>query len=120
VVIENTARVTIERRDEDVLLVFAKAIALVFDRSGFIGMDSVDSGTRFEANQCPKMENRREGCSRSALRTQMELIENSVTEQRLAMNFRSRLRVICATPIQKRAQSHRSKRFLCCVCRSVR
>jgi hypothetical protein len=83
-------------------------------------MDSVDCGTRFEANRHPKRQNRPGWCSRSALRTQMELIENSVTEQRLAMKFRSRLRVICATPIQKRADSHRSKRFLCCVCRSVR
>ena len=51
---------------------------------------------------------------------QMELIENIFTKQRLATEGRSRLRVICATPIQKRPSSHRSKRFLCCVCRSVR
>ena len=61
---------------------------------------------------------RRVPAQRSA--RQMELIENSVMEQRLAMKVRSRLRVICATPIQKRLESHRSKRFLCCVCRSVR
>jgi hypothetical protein len=29
---------------------------------------------------------------------QMELIENSLLDQRLAMKVRSRLRVICATP----------------------
>ena len=51
---------------------------------------------------------------------QMELIENILIKQRLATEVRSRLRVICATPIQKRPDSHRSKRFLCCVCRSVR
>jgi len=51
---------------------------------------------------------------------QMELIENRFGEQRLAMKVRSRLRVICATPFQKRPDSHRSQRFLCCVCRSLR
>jgi hypothetical protein len=51
---------------------------------------------------------------------QIELIENSMTEQRLAMKVRSRLRVICATPFQKRPDSHRSERFLCCVCINVR
>ncbi len=49
-----------------------------------------------------------------------ELIENSVTKQRLAMKIRSRLRVICATPFQKRLFGHRSERFLYCVCRSLR
>ena len=51
---------------------------------------------------------------------QMELIENRFGEQRLAMKVRSRLRVICATPFQKRPEFHRSQRFLCCVCRSLR
>jgi hypothetical protein len=51
---------------------------------------------------------------------QMELIENSLIHQWLAMKARSRLRVICATPFQKRPVWHRSERFLCCVCRSVR
>jgi hypothetical protein len=51
---------------------------------------------------------------------QMELIENTFTEQCLAAKVQSRLRVICATPFQKRAVRHRSKRFLCCVCRCLR
>jgi hypothetical protein len=36
----------------------------------------------------------------------------SVIEQRLAVKSRSRLRVICATPFQKRPDLHRSERFL--------
>ena len=35
-------------------------------------------------------------------RRQMELIENNLTKQWLAMKVRSRLRVICATPFRKR------------------
>jgi hypothetical protein len=34
---------------------------------------------------------------------QMRLTENSYMEQRLAMKIRPRLRVICATPVQKRS-----------------
>ena len=51
---------------------------------------------------------------------QIELIENNVAEQSLAMKVPSRLRVICATPIQKRRVGHRSERFLYCVCRNLR
>jgi hypothetical protein len=50
----------------------------------------------------------------------MPPIQNNVLEQGLAMKVRSRLRVICATPIQKRRDSHHSKRFLCCVCMCLR
>jgi hypothetical protein len=50
----------------------------------------------------------------------MRRIENIIMEQRLAMNFRSRLRVICATPVQKPSVWCRSKRFLCCVCKALR
>ena len=63
---------------------------------------------------------RRSARSRHQSGRQMELIENSVAQQRLAMKVRSRLRVICATPFQKRIVRHRSKRFLYCVCRSLR
>jgi hypothetical protein len=51
---------------------------------------------------------------------QTELIENNVIEQRLAVIGRSRLRVICATPFQKRPFRYRSERFLYCVCRNLR
>jgi hypothetical protein len=51
---------------------------------------------------------------------QMEPIENIVVKQGLAKEPRSRLRVICATPFQKRPDSPRFELFLCCVCRSVR
>jgi hypothetical protein len=50
----------------------------------------------------------------------MEPTGNNMINQRLVVKARSRLRVICATPIQKRSDSHRSQRFLCCVCRSLR
>jgi hypothetical protein len=55
---------------------------------------------------------------RSARR--IELIENSVREQRLAEKMQSRLRAICATPFQKRLFGYGSERFLYCVCRSLR
>ena len=51
---------------------------------------------------------------------EMEPIENILIKQRLLMKVRSRLRVICATPLQKRADSAHSERFLYCVCRSLR
>jgi hypothetical protein len=51
---------------------------------------------------------------------EMEPIENIVTKQRFAMKVGSRSRVICATPVQKRSDLHRSERFLYCVCRSLR
>jgi hypothetical protein len=83
-------------------------------------MDSVVSVARFGASRG----SRAGKCSHRLLKRltarQMELIENSMTEQRLAMKIRSRLRVICATPFQKRPDSHRSKLFLYCVCMGVR
>ena len=51
---------------------------------------------------------------------QIELFGNSVVEQRFAVKARSRSRVICATPFQKRPGLHRSEWFLCCVCRALR
>jgi len=46
---------------------------------------------------------------------QVELIENIPRKQRLAMNVRSRLRVICATPVQKRPDSRVSSgSFVAC------
>jgi len=68
---------------------------------------------------CEKGKTRRADYLRNDL-PQMEPTENSVREQWLAMKARSRLRVICATPFQKRPDSQRSERFLCCVCRSLR
>src|SRR5450756_847526 len=47
---------------------------------------------------------------------QVELVENSVAKQKLAMKVQSRLRVICATPFQKRLSgSVRSGSFVACV-----
>jgi hypothetical protein len=59
------------------------------------------------------------GDAQASISRQMELIENSITEQWLAMKSRSRMRVICATPFQKRAVGGRSERFLCCLCTGV-
>jgi hypothetical protein len=38
-------------------------------------------------------------------------------KQRLALKFRSLLRVICATPFRKRPRAVRPVWFICCVCR---
>jgi hypothetical protein len=51
---------------------------------------------------------------------QMGLIQYFQTKQILAMKVRSRLRVICATPVQKRAAKDGLRQFLCCVCRDLR
>jgi hypothetical protein len=67
-----------------------------------------------------KVENTAPGCSRGGLTLKTEPFENRLYKQRLTMKARSRLRVICATPIQKRAAPRTSTRFLCCVCISHR
>jgi hypothetical protein len=75
---------------------------------------------RFGANPSP-----RRGKPASALLAQRSqgqngLLKIHIKNQLLAAKARSHLRVICATPIQKRSDSHRSERFLYCVCRSLR
>ena len=59
-------------------------------------------------------------CPHRQSRRQLELFENTKSKQWLAAKLQSQTRVICATPFGKRAASGRSKRFLCCVCRSPR
>jgi hypothetical protein len=83
-------------------------------------VDSVLSVARFGASRGARAGKRSHQLLGRLSTRQMELIENSMTEQRLAMKVRSRLRVICATPFQKRADSHRSEQFLYCVCMGVR
>jgi hypothetical protein len=62
----------------------------------------------------------RSDCSCHDLAFKMGRFENHLYKQRLTMKIRSRLRVICATPRQKRAAPLSSKRFLCCVCMALR
>ena len=59
-------------------------------------------------------------CPHRQSRCQLELFENTEWKQSLAAKRQSQTRVICATPVGKGAASGRSKRFLCCVCRSPR
>ncbi len=85
------------------------------NRAGLI--DRFDAGARFK--RC-KVENTAPDCSRGDLALKTEPFENCSYKQCLTMKVRSRLRVICATPIQKRAAPRASTRFLCCVCISHR
>ena len=120
----NRQLVAIEWRDGDAAAsgdTTAEATARSADHSGDQSgaersLTSLDS-VRVEARM---VENRRPGVPKQPSARQMELIGNGFTEQRLAPKFRSPLRVICATPFQKRSVWHRSERFLYCVCRSVR
>jgi hypothetical protein len=76
-------------------------------------------GVRFGGESSREAESRRAASPGRRSTPEMKLVENSVTDQRLGMKVRSRLRVICATPFQKRPVGARSERFLCCVCRCV-
>jgi hypothetical protein len=58
--------------------------------------------------------------ARHDLVIKMEPFQKHLYKQGLTMKIRSRLRVICATPRQKRAAPLASRRFLCCVCISLR
>jgi hypothetical protein len=58
--------------------------------------------------------------ARATSAAEMAPIKKIVTKQGFETKAGSRLRVICATPVQKRSDSHRSGRFLHCVCRSLR
>ena len=87
---------------------------------GRLGAELVTASARFGTSRGAESGNPASAVPTHHSVGQMELFVNSVVKQRLAAEVPSRLRVICATPIQKRADSHRSKRFLCCVCRSVR
>jgi len=53
-------------------------------------------------------------------RGRREPIQNTFYNQIVTRVLRSRSRVICATPAQKRAKWGVSEWFLCCVCRVVR
>ena len=50
-------------------------------------------------------------------RGQRELFKKDMTQQLLTTKFSCQPRAICATPVQKGADSARLRRFLCCVCR---
>jgi hypothetical protein len=64
---------------------------------------SVEKRSRQRSSQCK--------------RGRMELFKKGMTQQLLTTKFSHRLRAICATPVQKGADSTRLARFLCCVCR---
>jgi hypothetical protein len=72
------------------------------------------------ASRAVMVENRRAGVFTQRSRRHMELIENSLMEQRLVAKALPWLRVICATPFQKRHGGRRSERFFCCVCKRLR
>jgi len=59
---------------------------------------------RFGASRGVRGENRGRERLHNDLGVKLELIENTSAEQRLAPKGRSRLRVVCATPLQKRLQ----------------
>ena len=91
----------------------------------FIMGDVLQAGIRcfgaFDSTRCHlNGEKLPDGCSRQQFTRQMELFKKSYKNQLVAGKYRSRLRVICATPIGKGAESGCWKRFLCCVCRSPR
>ena len=62
----------------------------------------VASAARFGAKRDARRENPAKPTARARFCTLNGTNRNSVREQRLAMKIRSRLRVICATPFQKR------------------
>ena len=120
----NRQLVSIEWRDSDVAAsgdTTAEATARSADHSGDqSGGGAVAYVARFGASRGARGGKPADRVPKQPSARQMELIGNGFTEQRLAPKFRSPLRVICATPFQKRSVWHRSERFLYCVCRSVR
>jgi hypothetical protein len=82
-------------------------------------------GIQFLARDSTLLSLRRRGqlgraVSWAAIPGAMEPNENFKTNQLLKTKASKELRVICATPANKRASRPVSKRFLCCLCISVR
>ena len=82
--------------------------------------ESRRSVARFDARECSPGGIRAGGPVTRQLGRQMELYKILFLEQWLTIVARSQLRVICATPAGKQAQTGLSERFLCCVCRVLR
>ena len=66
----------------------------------------VVSVVRFGAREGPREAEGDVPAARTTIVPEMEPIENTFVNQWLVMKVRSRLRVICATPLQKRSDSH--------------
>jgi hypothetical protein len=86
-----------------------------FSRFGitFAGLDDSMSQERFERSE---VENIAWSCLQDDTALKTGPFKNPSRKQQLMMKVRSRLRVICATPVGKRAAPSASTRFLCCVC----
>jgi hypothetical protein len=110
----NLSAVSSERRNEacESRVEVSFAALLVQRRGGFCRSIRVDKGVGAgkPAHRLPTQQSS----------GQMELTENASIKQWLAAKALWPLRVICATPFQKRSDSHRPTRFLCCVCRCLR
>jgi hypothetical protein len=63
-----------------------------------------------------EVENTAWSCLHDDIALKKEAFKNPSYKQCLMTKVRSRLRVICATPVGKRAAPSASTRFLCCVC----
>jgi hypothetical protein len=82
---------------------------------GLSALDSANSSARFDARACAVRVRDAARGLQWAVPGRYGTLRNLSNKQRLAFTAQSRPRVLCATPVQKRATLYRSRWFHCCV-----